>query len=178
MSLTFTVHVRIWCFERDALGEMKFEDYKNQLPWLKNTLQDHAKVTNLRYDPSKSTIHVHVRCNVREFDISHLECKITYSQTYHEPQLLLRIWKFSQIDGITCVEPWFPKELDHALPMPGWFRFGLDTVSTTSTDESAAWYSIHACDTANIVGDRPVFQSTYLSRWASVFLFDWFQNLD
>ncbi|GAV55691.1 hypothetical protein ZYGR_0AY00830 [Zygosaccharomyces rouxii] len=157
---------------------MKFEDYRDQLPWLKDALQNFDKVKNLHYNPLESTIHIHVHCNAREFNISHLECKITYSQAYHEPQLLLRIWKVTQIEGIDCIEPWFPKELDHVLPMPKWFRFGLDAIAATSTDESAAWYSIHACDTADIVGDRPVFRSTYLSRWASVFLFDWFQDLD
>ncbi|CAR29399.1 hypothetical protein ZYGR_0AD00810 [Zygosaccharomyces rouxii] len=157
---------------------MRFEEYRAQLPSLKHSLQDCDKVKNLHYNPLKSTIHIHIQWDVTEFNISHLECKITYSQTYHEPQLLLRIWKFSQIEGIDCIEPWFPKQIDRILPLPNWFQFGLDTISTSSSDNPAAWYSIHACDTADIVGDRSIFQSTYLSRWASVFLFDWIQNVD
>lgn len=157
---------------------MKFQDYMEQLPLLKNALQNCDKVENLSYDPLKSIIYIHVRSNTRRLNISHLECKIMYSQIYQEPQLLLRIWKLSQIEGIDCIEPWFPKQLDHVLPLPNWFKFGLDTISETPDDKPAAWYSIHSCDTADIIGTRTASQATYLSRWSSVFLFDLFQNLD
>lgn len=155
---------------------MRFEDYEKQLPLLKDSLQDCSRVKYLHYDPLESTIHVLLDRKTLESNLSHLECKITYSQTYHEPQLLLRIWRFARFEGIDCLEPWFPQDLQHILPLPSWFQIGLDTISTASTSEPAAWYSIHACDTADIAGSRPSFESTYLSRWASVFIFDWIQT--
>lgn len=123
--------------------------------------------------------HAVISAALANVKLAHLEFKITYTSVYQEPQLLLRLWqkKNLQLDKLEfeddMLTPWFPPNVQQILGIVGQFQLGLDTVATTMAHKQEAWYSIHPCDTADIVGNQENYSDKYLSRWLSVFLFSW-----
>lgn len=107
--------------------------------------------------------------------LNYLEFKISYSPVYQEPVLLFRLWRSvpSPEDGIDLISPWFPDDASRLLGIDNGFQVGLDAIFSNSTCSQETWFSIHPCDTAQIVGDRSEFKSEYLNRWLSIFLFSW-----
>lgn len=162
--------------ERDRqIVKMKIQDYRQQLPLLTKTFCRFPLTLQLHYDEQSDTILVQTQSPPHtQGDVDHLEFKIMFSPIFQEPQLLVRLWRSTTHDGISSLEPWYPRDVYSALNIPRSFQLGLDTISDTIDNEQGAWYSFHACDTAEIVGDRPDYTENYLQRWASVFFFSWF----
>lgn len=105
--------------------------------------------------------------------LDHLELKITYSDVYQEPQLLLRVWQEDLDSEFTGIKLWFPQDVKRVLDIGNQFQLGLDAVSTDTNQSTGVWYSFHPCDTADIVGDKVEYIDKYLERWLSVFLSSW-----
>ncbi|SCU84877.1 LAFA_0D12574g1_1 [Lachancea sp. 'fantastica'] len=92
-----------------------------------------------------------------------IELQILYSPVYQEPQLIFRIWSHETVDDIETQRICFPDDLHTWLNIQD-FTIRLDYLHPSSRD---VWYSVHGCDTADIVGSE---LKDYLKRWASIFL--------
>ncbi|CEP60567.1 E2-like conjugating enzyme LALA0_S01e13872g [Lachancea lanzarotensis] len=92
-----------------------------------------------------------------------VELQIQYSPLYQEPQLTFRIWKREIEDDIDTQQVCFPDDIRQWLNTQD-FTIRLDYLHPSNRD---VWYSVHACDTAEIVGPE---SKDYLNRWASIFL--------
>ncbi|AQZ10329.1 ATG10 (YLL042C) [Zygosaccharomyces parabailii] len=154
---------------------MKLEDYQKQLPELCRIIRAYSLTLQLHYDEQSHSVLMRMQSPPRlPGNVDHVEFKILYSHVFQEPQLLVRLWRATTRDGISYIEPWYPKDVHDTLNVPTSFQLGLDTISDTTDKEQCAWYSFHACDTADIVGNKPEYINDYLQRWASVFIFSWF----
>lgn len=99
-----------------------------------------------------------------------VQAVIRYSTVYNEPELLVRCWTCCEEDGIEVVEPIYTVDISTVLGIPSEFVVELDV---NINDEYSSkilgpWYSVHPCDTAEIIGKQ--YMDKYLERWVSVFL--------
>ncbi|CCE93546.1 E2-like conjugating enzyme TDEL_0G01790 [Torulaspora delbrueckii] len=154
---------------------ISYQRYCDQLHQLydSKTLQNQIVVQVVRLLDDSILLQTAVPSTAK--DLSHLELKITYSQVYQEPLLLLRVWRKdqSQEDESDFVSLWFPQDVSALLGIDKSFQLELDAVVSPTSHLQETWYSIHPCDTAEIVGDQAKYADGYLNRWLSVFLFSW-----
>ncbi|KAL3231386.1 Ubiquitin-like-conjugating enzyme ATG10 [Nakaseomyces bracarensis] len=104
-----------------------------------------------------------------------VQVMVRYSMVYYEPELLMRFWTSYEDDGIEVIGPCYTVDSSSVLGIPAEFVVELD-VNINESDKRysskywGAWYSIHPCDTAEIIGNDVRYMDTYLKRWTSVFL--------
>lgn len=105
-----------------------------------------------------------------------VQAVVRYSSIYNEPELLVRCWTCRETDGVEITELFYPAEIGSLLGLPQEFVVGLDVSINESNGGQypsrlwGAWYSVHPCDTAEIIGTDRTCMDRYLQRWASVFL--------
>lgn len=93
-----------------------------------------------------------------------LRIRITYNAVYQEPFLIFQIWRTELLqDDIEEERIWFPSDLSRVLNTAR-FSIGLDYIDPQNKQ---VWYSLHPCDTAEILGTKHV--EAYLLRWCSVY---------
>ncbi|SCU93401.1 LADA_0G02894g1_1 [Lachancea dasiensis] len=98
---------------------------------------------------------------------------IQYSTIYQEPQLLFKIWETRIVDQVEIQRLSFPGDVSTLVNTQD-FTIRSDYIHNTGRD---LWYSIHGCDTGEIVGYQ---EESYLERWCSIYftIFDpGFSNL-
>lgn len=136
-------------------------------------LQSHRLVNIVRYLDDSILLHAAVPAS--STDLSHLELKITYTHVYQEPLLLIKVWQREHPGNeyIDLVSPCYPQDIRALLGIDKSFQVELDAVISPKTHTQETWYSIHPCDTAEIVGGQAQFLDGYLKRWISVFLLSW-----
>lgn len=158
---------------------ISYKDFNDQLKRLydSQTLQRQGSVSLVLHKNDSVVMQISVPHTVTKESpaLSHLELKITYSPVYQEPLLLLRLWRrdSSQDDMTDLVSPWFPQDIRALLGIDKSFQVELDAVVSPVSHFQETWYSIHPCDTAEIVGDQVQYVDGYLERWFSVFVFSW-----
>lgn len=157
---------------------ISFEEYCRQLHCIRDgSLKNCRLVTSvsLSVEDSSLLFRTAVPSSIAQTGLCYLEFKIAYSHIYQEPLLLFRPWVSSQPKNadIEILSPWFPQDVARLLGIDDSFTISLDAIFSNSTHSQETWFSFHACDTAEIVGDRQEYKDQYLDRWLSIFLFSW-----
>lgn len=152
---------------------LEYEQFVQQLTRLAESRELYKNLPLLQHDlvHSPCCLHLTVPNSTRNTG-GHIELLITFSRVYREPLLLIRVWATTALDGIETSQLAHSAETMATLRIPSYLTLGLDTILDAQYPHAlqGAWYSVHPCDTRDIVGDDVTVRDTYLDRWVSVFL--------